>query len=591
MKSRLNLLSVAVCIFTLTLYSLYITYIHAAPGSYKSIFIAIGVLSISGAVGLCRLNQQLVFAKNRIKSWRSYSKKTSRSAHKFIIDRIVDLRRPLQGLVGIHELYTAAGSKQEGLDFLNIADFCSRYLIRQLERIQFYSEIELGTLKFEPTVFSLQKCVQDAVVLASDQARTNHVTIVEEYGPTIPEFVYGSEVAIRKLLLELIDNSVRHAGNTKTTIRILPDPNNKDQICFVVNDNGPGVSKDKMDEIMAVLPDEKKSIPWRNAREGLGMIIVKKILQRLGGSLTANSQTGLGATISFTLPADKLTPAHRPDNIMNLNADELRVLIVDDEEVTRQILSALFRRLNVRVDMAVNGHDAIAKVHLKPYDLVVMDLSMPVVDGFMASEAILNSTKIKTKPKILVASSHCRQEDRDRCAQIGVSAFLPKPMRLEALKLTLIELGFIKESVQENLPNNVVSLPIRAERARPRIKETGYYINFNSLYNSLNENLTLCRELLNRTSKDISAAIESLALTLKNKELKSASNILHRIHGELSMVHCVHGLDLIQKMQSAIATASEEDLQGHFQDVSDYLDSLCEEIERLTRDEDDSIAA
>lgn len=584
MKARLNIITLLLSFLGLTAHSLYILGLKTPPPQSITNLVATGIVALVGMFCLIRYNRQLQYARARIRSWRSFSRKTSRSAHKFIIDRIVDLRRPLQGLVGIHDLYTNANSKQEGLDFLDIADFCSRYLIRQLERIQFYSEIELDNIRFDKNIFSLHKCVQDSITLAAEQAKANHVTIVEDYSANTPEYVYGNEMSLRKILIELIDNSVRHAGNTKTTIRILPDPENNEKLLFVVSDTGAGISNDKVQEILAELPAGNKSVPWRDAREGMGLILVKKILQKLQGNLNATSQSGIGTTISFSLPAENLSASHKPENIINSASQAPKILVVDDEDVTRQILTALFRRLNLKVDQAVNGYDAIEKAKTTQYDLIIMDLSMPIIDGFVAARTIFNLTNYKVKPKIVIASSHCRQEDRDRCEAIGVSGFMAKPVRFEALRQRLMELGFIKDRVEVS-PNNVIAVNFKNEKAKSKkARATSYYINFNSLFNSLEENMAMCQEILNRVSSDVTKAIEDLATALKKNDRKTISNILHRIHGELSMAHCIHGLEAIQAMQAALKSASEEELQVCFENISEFIDELCEEIDGLVSD-------
>lgn len=548
---------------------------------------------VAGAVcGLYQLNKKLRAQKRRIHNLQIRNDKIIASANKFIVDRVVELRRPLQGMVGIHDLYATSSSPLEAKDYLDIADFCSRFLIRQLERIQLFSEMEGSGLHSENAPFSLKKCVDDAVSLACEQANSKDVAIIEEWSPSISEHMDGNESFIRKTLVELLDNAIRYGGQGRIYLRIMPDADNKSQIRFVVSDSGPGISERQLQKFNSE-PKRKETAPWKAAKDGMGIYLIKRMVREMRGTLHVESRKGMGTTISFLLPSESLRAVNslpqRPEASLELS----RVLVVDDEPISRQIITSILKKLGLSADTAENGRDAIHKCQQGSYDLIFMDLSMPVLDGFEASRVILHDLNLNKTPKIVIVSSHCKQEDRDKCQSIGVSNFLSKPARLDHIRECLKKLGHLggKESSFVNHPeldsasDSLTTIRSKESSNLQGPREPGYHINFNQLYNSLDENMTLCHDILNRVSVDLDANLEHLARAVAQNDRKEIYQILHKAQGELSMILCSTGVAAVEKMMDAVRVEGAETLQTAFQELSEVFEGIISEIQSMKKAE------
>ena len=197
------------------------------------------VLQICGLLSFFKLHKK---QGHKIAALNHRNKRVTSAAYDFLIQQSIALRRPLQGLVGIQDLFSKETSIKEVQDFFDIADFCSKFIVRQLNRIQFFSELENGKMRFEKSEFHLQTLVEDAVAIAIEQSNVPGSNIHIEISPKLPKIALGYTVAMKNALTELVNNALVHAHESKLTIKASIHPDNENGIIFSVSDNGVGLS-------------------------------------------------------------------------------------------------------------------------------------------------------------------------------------------------------------------------------------------------------------------------------------------------------------------------------------------------------------
>jgi len=554
-------------------------------------------VSFSATIGLMllaayKLHRRLNHQQHKINALKNRTQKITYSANKFIVDRIVNLRRPLQGLIGIHDLYNAPGSSpEESQDYFEIADFCSRYLVRQLDKVQLFAEIGSGPYRFEVGQFSIRQCVGNAIIMASEQANMQAQAVVTEYDNALPEFAHGSEYALKKILVELLDNAIRYSGPGHAHLRIACNPNNKNELIFTVSDRGPGFSDKQMLALSSTLTSGKKTMPWLDAREGLGLIVVRRIINNLSGKLLVESKKGQGAKISFTLPERSLSVAHFDKAEVEVKNIRPKILLVEDDKITTKVISGFLDKFGIEHDVAENGREAIHKCQLKEFDVVLMDLHMPILNGFDASQAILHKLKIRKRPTIIAISSLCTQADRDRCNQIGILDFLAKPIRIEDLQLSLQSIGYLmKEALTSNnllRPKFAIKQPEKNMPTTPLVPR--HLIDFKRLYSSLDESIELCHDVLENVLVDLESGIEKMMSRAEANDRHNLQELLHKARGEMAMIMCDRGTDIINKLEHLTRKDDPAALSKALLELADVIELIGRELDSLVKN--NSIAA
>jgi signal transduction histidine kinase/DNA-binding response OmpR family regulator len=525
-------------------------------------------------------------AQRKITVLGRHSKKLVDEAHAFVISRIVELRRPLQGLVGIQDLFSSDRSAKSAREYFEIADFCSRYLIRQMERIQVFSELERRTLRFEKAEASLRSIVGSAIAISQSQIDSKKIKVVEDWSPEIPEKMLAHGSAIKHILVELLDNSMQYGGGRNVNLRISPGARNSNQFCIHISDAGPGLSEAQLASLQMPLSTLERAVPWSKSRNGLGHILVKKIAEKIGATISVDSRKGGGTSFSLVFSGEEVAV---PTTIKERKSvrGPLKILIVDDEIVTRQVVSAMVTTLGFKPETAINGHDAIARAQRDHYDLIFMDVEMPMLDGISAAKIILNELHLTELPHIAILTSHCTQEDRDKIESVGVTQFLSKPASREDIKRA-IDMAY--EKIDEN-----IALALEAEEivksddervddlGEAAAVEPGYLINFNKLYTSLGENISMCRQVLFNASETFTTESEILAEALSRGQFVKAKSILHKLHGEAGVIMCEPLVSVLIRMQDVLKTENMKKIKAEHVLLSEVISNVLSEIEGLNQ--------
>ncbi len=523
-------------------------------------------------------------AEKKIPILRLRTQKVAERAHDFIIGRVTELRRPLQGLVGIQELFSSDTSAQSANDFFEIADFCSRYLIRQLERIQFFSELEKQTIRIEKSDFSLRTMVSEALKIASEQANSKEITIIEDWSADVPDQVRAHQPALRQILIELLDNSIRFGGGRRVHLKISPDPENKDSFFMHVSDSGPGLSDRQLELLKSPISSGDRLIPWSEIRKGLGHALIKKLADRIGARLFVDSRRGVGTSISMSFKAEPAVAAVEkkggPRTLVHRRP--LRILVVDDEIVTRQVVCGLLQTLGYHAETAINGHDAVMRAQRDHYDLIMLDIEMPVLDGMQAADIILNGLHLSQKPHIAMLTSHCTQDVRDSIAALGVTQFMSKPAGRDEIA-TAIDQAY--EKIEEHLKltqeaSEFVKLDSGSKEA-PR--EATSLINFNKLYSNFGENISSCRQVLYNASDILTSDLEALSEMITKKNHIKTLSVLHKIRGEVGAIMCESAVLAIDRMAECVKEGDSKVIQKEFDQLAELIEMVLVEIEGLNQ--------
>jgi CheY-like chemotaxis protein len=220
-------------------------------------------------------------------------------------------------------------------------------------------------------------------------------------------------------------------------------------MCFSVKDTGIGIPEDKMSRLFQSFTQIDSSTTRRYGGTGLGLAITKKLVDMMGGKIWAESQLGKGSTFHFTIlagvaitkPTSKEAETRQESDIVEDRTPVLRILVAEDNPVNQMVLLKMLNKLGYQADVASNGREVLLSLELQPYDLILMDVQMPEMDGFEAARAIRKLSAYADQPKIIAITAYALKGDREKCLAAGMDDYISKPVKLEELKAVLESYG------------------------------------------------------------------------------------------------------------------------------------------------------
>jgi CheY-like chemotaxis protein len=259
--------------------------------------------------------------------------------------------------------------------------------------------------------------------------------------PKLPRWIRGDVTRLRQILVNLVGNAVKFTASGDVTVTVTPEPGGPDvpSLLFAVRDTGCGIPADRMDRLFQAFSQVDASTTRRYGGTGLGLVISRKLAEMMGGRIWVESTSGVGSVFQFTIPL-RAAPAQDPARI-NINIDvaiaaqrPLRILLAEDNVVNQKVAVVQLKRMGYHPDVVANGLEVLAAVRRQTYDVVLMDVQMPEMDGLEAARRIVEEFDADRRPHLIALTANVYKSDRDSCLAAGMDAFLGKPLDLVALR-------------------------------------------------------------------------------------------------------------------------------------------------------------
>jgi len=368
----------------------------------------------------------------------------NRAKSQFLANMSHELRTPMTGVLGMLDLVQEGPLNTQQRENIEMAQKSGRSLLRIIKDVLDLTKIESGKLSLEEAPFILRECVAGAIDIIVPEARRRGLDLISTMADDLPKNVVGDRVRLQQVITNLCGNAVKFTDKGKVEVRVVAGglkPDGRREITLSVSDTGIGIPKDKRDAIFHSFSQADDSDTRQYGGTGLGLAISREIAERMGGAITFESEEGVGSTFSVTIPlyeAEKeceavAVPAEPPpaSSIAPLTSEEdrPRLLIAEDDAINRAILGQVFRLKKFVPEFAANGREAVKKWENGSYDLVIMDIQMPLMDGLEATRTIREKERTTDGHVIIVAmTAHAFSEDRERCLAAGMDAYLTKPL-------------------------------------------------------------------------------------------------------------------------------------------------------------------
>ena len=494
-----------------------------------------------------------------------------KAKQQFLSNMSHEIRTPMNAIIGFTKvvLKTELSAKQK--EYLTAIKMSGDALIVLINDILDLAKVDAGKMTFEQTPFKMAMSIAAMLHLFETKIQEKNLELVKEYDNNIPEVLIGDSVRLHQIILNLVSNAVKFTNEGKITASVRLQSEDAENVVleFAISDTGIGISENKLDKIFENFQQASSGTSRLFGGTGLGLAIVKQLVESQGGETNVKSKIDEGSTFSFTLSFKKTKEAAEIENgLVEVNREikDIKVLVVEDIALNQLLMKTLLDDFGFERDIAGNGKIAIEKLQSKVYDIILMDLQMPEMNGFEATTYIRNVMKLSVP--IIALTADVTTVDLAKCKAVGMNDYIAKPVDERLLYSKIV--GLIKKTTTVKLEENVMNETKKSK-----------YIDLEYLMHRTKSNPALMMEMISLYLEQTPPLIKAMKESFDKKDWQTLYAAVHKMIPSFSIVGIHTDFEAMAKkiQEFANSQTQTDEIQELVLQLGTVCTKACRELE------------
>ncbi|MEO5996118.1 MAG: response regulator [Chitinophagaceae bacterium] len=426
--------------------------------------VTLAVLAIIASIyAFWYINKKVTLQASLIKQLNESEKRVKEAAsikENFMANMSHEIRTPMNAILGFISILQKQGLDVKSREFTSSIKNASENLLTIVNDILDFSKIEAGMMRIESGLFNLKGLLHSVQTMFIEKAKDKKISLIVTTASDIPEVLKGDAVRLTQILVNLVGNAIKFTDSGEITVAVSNYKKEEEIIylSFSIRDTGIGISKNMIMHVFERFNQADEDTTRKYGGTGLGLTIVKQLVELQKGNITVNSAEGKGSEFIFTIPylvvkqETRLAESKiKVEELPRMPGKDIVILVVEDNVMNQNLMRHLLTEADMQIRVAQNGAEAIEEVKAHRYDLILMDIQMPEMNGYMATQIIRNELHL-TIP-IVALTAHAMAGEREKCLSYGMNEYISKPINEK-------ELYAIIERMTKELPNDLCDRPV-----------------------------------------------------------------------------------------------------------------------------------
>ncbi len=486
-----------------------------------------------------------------------------KAKQQFLSNMSHEIRTPMNAIIGFTKVILKTDLTAKQQEYLQAIKTSGDALIVLINDILDLAKVDSGKMSFEKVSFKMAKSIAAMLHLFDIKSQEKNVQLIKEYDSSIPEIVIGDPVRLNQIILNLVSNAVKFTmhGKIIVSVKLVEETAEDVVIEFAVSDTGIGIKESKIESIFENFQQASSGTSRIYGGTGLGLAIVKQLVEAQGGTINVQSVPDEGSTFSFRLSFQKTNSSVEiVEEFFSLDSDlkNINVLVVEDIALNQLLMRTLLDDFGFNCEIASNGKIAVEKFQLKHFDIVLMDLQMPVMNGFETTEYIRKI--LKSNVPIIALTADVTTVDLQKCKAVGMNDYVSKPVDERLLYSKII--GILKKA-------NPTTPEIVTEKLETKVK----CIDLNYLMQRTKSNPKLMSEMIALYLEQTPPLIASMRQSFDTKDWATLQATVHKMIPSFSIVGINNNFELMAKKIQEFANEQSE--EESIPDMVLQLENIC----------------